>query len=91
MVIKEINARTEKALAEAFGDVLLNNGVGYTKVGVYEEDGKFHAFFETPDEKGYGFEWEAKLSIGHEPTFIAQEVLTPFFQRREQHRRENLQ
>lgn len=82
MKIQSINPTNIGKLRKAFLDYLLDNGVRFHTIGLVEEGEELVLVLEDKEnEKGHVFRLEAKKCIGHEPGFIAQQIIQPMLPR----------
>ncbi|AOZ93609.1 hypothetical protein [Paenibacillus crassostreae] len=80
MKIKTINPTNINRLRIAFENVLLDNGIRYTKVGITEDGDELVFLFEGND-KLHTFKWNKKTCVGHGTEEIAKSVLEPMITR----------
>lgn len=76
MKLKTISPTTVNRLRVAMENYLLDHGIGYESVGLFEKDSKFHFVLALKD-KGLEATWDSNRSIGLELQVIAEDILKP--------------
>lgn len=78
MKIRSINPTNISKLRSAFYDLLLEHRIAFDTIGLTEDKEDLILLFEDHvNEKGHAIRFPSEGCIGHEPEFIAQQILQP--------------
>jgi hypothetical protein len=80
MKIKTINPININRLRIAFENILLNNGIRYSKIGLTTDGDEMVFLFERND-KLHTFRWAKSKCIDHDIEEIVQSILEPMISR----------